>query len=132
MLIFIAMLSFYVFTVHSGYVHDSAINLKRIIYNYSTKLSFFTCNQNSGISFLFFTMANVLEEKFQLIALVLFSLNWSFILESTGEMLTYSVIIWQIAPEWNYDVLMSIWTINIWHSSVYDRILSIWSSWKLL
>lgn len=49
-------------------------------------------------------MANELEEKIQITSWDLFSLNRRFILEFTGEILTYSVTIWQIATEWNHNV----------------------------
>lgn len=92
-----SLLVFYAISLQAAFVHESAIKLKKTVYNASAKFTFSTCNRNSGSCFLLLTMADELEEKLQITAWDFFPLNRRFILESSGAMLTYSVIIWQMA-----------------------------------
>lgn len=91
-----SLLAFYAISLQAAFVHESAINLKKAVYSSSAKFTFSTCNRYSGSCCLLLTMANELEAKLQITAWDFFPLNRRFILESSGAMLTYSVIIWQM------------------------------------
>lgn len=91
-----SLLGFYLLSLQAAGVQDSAISLQRTIYSLYAKFPFATCKRNSGSCFLFLMVADELQEKFHVTVWGIFPLNRRFILQTTGAMLSYGIIISQL------------------------------------
>lgn len=90
-----SLLGFYLLSLQAAGVHDSAVKLQRTIYSLYAKFPFATCKRNTGSYVLLLTMADELE-KFHITVWGIFPLNRRFILQTTGAMLSYGIIISQL------------------------------------
>lgn len=94
-ILIMSLVRFYLLSFQAASVHDSALSLRKTIYNLCTKFPFSICSQNCGGCFLLL-MADELERKIQINVWGLFSLNRGFIIQSSSVILTYGIIISQL------------------------------------
>ena len=90
-----SLLGFYLLSFQASCVQDSGLRLKNTIYSSIAKIPYSICNRNGGGCFLLLSMANELEHKLQITVWGFFTISRCFILEATGAILSYGIIVSQ-------------------------------------
>lgn len=96
LIFFVSLAAFFLLSMQAANVHNAAVDLKRTVYRSCAKLSFRIRNEDDNVRFLLLTMANAFEEKTVVTVWNLFDLNRSFILQTSGAVITYAIIIAQL------------------------------------